>query len=152
VGASVTANRKYSLTLAADSNTTEEHGWALHEPDQSLYFAPHLRREFLLDNGERTVIGSRDLEADYSDAIFFTRRNGTLQKIRAVRELFGIEKTEALQHPSLRKAKRSFSLAAWDFAAVSSRFVTVQALRSIWDRCVRFPSIVVAQDRCVSRD
>jgi hypothetical protein len=80
----------------------------LHQPDPVHFFPPHLRREFLLANGERTVLPTRDLNASYDDTVFYYERNGTILQTRAVKELFGLEKTFELQDPALRKTAVPF--------------------------------------------
>jgi hypothetical protein len=94
------------LTLVAD----EDHAWGLHEADPADYFPPHLRREFLLADGTRTVLSTRNLTASYDDAIFYTLSNGTVSKTYAVKELRGLEKSPELQDPAL-KNKRAVQFA-----------------------------------------
>lgn len=91
---------------------TNEGGWGLHEPDPAQYFAPHLRREFLLEDGSRTVLSTRDQTTSYHNATFHTVRNGTVIKHRAVKELLGSEKSPELQDPALRAAKRAVQFAS----------------------------------------
>lgn len=100
--------------VLADSNVTEDSAgdWVLHEPDPAHFFPPHLRREFLLDDGTTTLLGARDLDANYDEAIFLTMRNDTMVRRRAVKELLGLEKTWELQDPALRKAKRAVDFAS----------------------------------------
>lgn len=43
-----------------------------HVPDPADFFPLHLRREFLLDNGERVLLASRDLDRDWDDELFIT--------------------------------------------------------------------------------
>lgn len=99
------------MTPVADSNITEDGGLVLHEPDPADYFRPHLRREFLLEDGSRTVLSSRDQTASYDDAIFYSVRNGTVYQTKAVKELLGSEKSPELQHPALRDSKRALQYA-----------------------------------------
>lgn len=93
---------KSSLTHVADLNATEDGGWGLHEPDPADYFPPHLRREFLLADGSRTIVSSRNLTASYDDAIFYSVRNGTVFQTHVVKELLHFEKRLELQDPALR--------------------------------------------------
>lgn len=101
-----------SLTQIADSNVTEDGGWGLHEPDPADYFPPHLRREFLLADGSRTVLSSRNLTASYDDAVFYSMRNGTVIQTHAVKELLGLEKSPELQDPALRDSRRAVQFAS----------------------------------------
>ncbi|KAJ4311822.1 hypothetical protein N0V94_007764 [Neodidymelliopsis sp. IMI 364377] len=91
-----------------DSNATEDGEWGLHKADPADYFPPHLRREFLLADGSRTVLPTRNLTASYDDAIFYSMSNGTVVQTYAVRELFGMEKSPELQDPALKNTKRAF--------------------------------------------
>ena len=100
------------MTPVADSNVTEDGGLALHEPDPADYFHPHLRREFLLEDGGRTVLLLRDQTASYDDAIFYSVRNGTVFQTKAVKELLGSEKSPELQHLALRDYKRALQFAS----------------------------------------
>jgi hypothetical protein len=90
------------LTQVTDLNATEDGGWGLHEPDPADYFPPHLRREFLLADGSRTIVSSRNLTASYDDAIFYSVRNGTVFQTYAVKELLHLEKRLELQDPALK--------------------------------------------------
>lgn len=101
-----------SLTQVADSNSTEDGERGLHEPDPAHFFPPHLRREFLLADGSRTVLSTRDLNASYDDAVFVTVSNGTVTRTRAVKELLGLEKSLELQHPDLRNSSRAVEVAS----------------------------------------
>ncbi|PKY06704.1 hypothetical protein P168DRAFT_280092 [Aspergillus campestris IBT 28561] len=101
---------KYELA-SRDFDSTEDSELALHEPDPADFFEPHLRREFLLEDGSRTVLSSRDQTASYDDTVFYSVRNGTVVETRAVKELLGEEKSPELQHPSLRR-KRELQFAS----------------------------------------
>jgi hypothetical protein len=68
----------------------------LHVPNPADFHPPHLRREFLLDNGKRVILASRDATRSWDDEIFVSG-NSTA---RVVRELFGTEKSEFLQPPT----------------------------------------------------
>jgi hypothetical protein len=94
------------LTQVADLNATEDDGWALHEPDPADYFPPHLRREFLLSDGSRTIVSSRNLTASYDDAIFYSVRNGTVFQTHVVKELLHFEKRLELQDPALKDSSK----------------------------------------------
>ena len=85
---------------------------ALHEPDPADYFHPHLRREFLLEDGGRTVLLLRDQTASYDDAIFYSVLNGTVFQTKVVKELLGSEKRSELQHLALRGSKRALKFAS----------------------------------------
>ena len=93
--------------LIADTNGTENGGWGLHEPDPADYFHPHIRREFLLEDGSCTILSSCDQTTSYEGAVFHSVRNGTVVKTKAVKELLGSEKRPELQHPDLRNSKRA---------------------------------------------
>jgi len=70
------------------------HGvYQLHVPDPRDFFPPELRREVLLDDGQRVLIGSTDLDKDWTNEIFFS--DGKPAKV--VRELKGEEKSEGLR-------------------------------------------------------
>ncbi|KEQ90625.1 hypothetical protein AUEXF2481DRAFT_83841 [Aureobasidium subglaciale EXF-2481] len=85
-----------------DINSTQDDKWVLHKSDAADFFPPHLRREFLLEDGSRTVLPTRDLTISYDGVIFHTFRNNTVYELRAVRELHGQEKSPGLQDPSLQ--------------------------------------------------
>ncbi|KAJ5539588.1 hypothetical protein N7513_007920 [Penicillium frequentans] len=104
-------NGNYQL-YNRDSNATNEGRWGLHQPDPAHYFPPHLRREFLLEDGSRTVLSTGDQTTSYQNATFHTVRNGTVIKHRAVKELLGSEKSPELQHPALRASKRAVQFAS----------------------------------------
>jgi hypothetical protein len=95
------------LTQVADSNATEDGEWGLHEADPADYFPPHLRREFLLADGSRTILPTRNLTASYDDAIFYSMSNGTVFQTYAVKELLGLEKSPELQDPALKNSRRA---------------------------------------------
>ncbi|KAI5205236.1 hypothetical protein E4T38_04292 [Aureobasidium subglaciale] len=90
------------LTRFTDINSTQDDKWVLHKSDAADFFPPHLRREFLLEDGSRTVLPTRDLTISYDGVIFHTFRNNTVYELRAVRELHGQEKSPGLQDPSLQ--------------------------------------------------
>jgi hypothetical protein len=69
--------------------------YRLHVPDPKDFFPPELRREFLLDNGQRILLGSRDLEKNWDNEIVFM--GGNKKAARVVRELFGDEKSPAFR-------------------------------------------------------
>jgi hypothetical protein len=98
-------NGNYQLANR-DLNATEDDGWALHEPDPADYFPPHLRREFLLSDGSRTIVSSRNLTASYDDAIFYSVRNGTVFQTHVVKELLHFEKRLELQDPALKDSSK----------------------------------------------
>lgn len=100
-----------SLTPVADFDDIEDSPLGLHEPDPADFFHPHLRREFLLEDGSRTVLSSRDQTTSYNDTIFYSLRDGEVVETRAVKELLGEEKSPELQHPSLRR-KRALQFAS----------------------------------------
>jgi len=104
-------NGNYNLH-SRDSNATEDDGWGLHKADPADYFPPHLRREFLLADGSRTVLATRDLTASYDDAIFYSMSNGTVYQTHAIRELLGLEKSPQLQDPALKNTRRVVSFVA----------------------------------------
>jgi hypothetical protein len=64
-----------------------------HEPDAAEFFPLHQRREFLLDNGQRVIVASRDMEKSWNDEIFFTGETTA----RVVRELTGVDKSPPFQ-------------------------------------------------------
>jgi len=65
----------------------------LHVPHPADFHPLHERREFLLDNGQRVIVASRDAEESWDDEIF-TFGDSTA---RVVRELIGMEKSEFFQ-------------------------------------------------------
>jgi hypothetical protein len=69
--------------------------WSLHVPDPKDFFPPELRREFLLNNGQRILLGLRDLEKNWDNEIVFM--GGSRTTARVVRELFGDEKSPAFR-------------------------------------------------------
>jgi hypothetical protein len=80
--------------------TQDDGEFVLHEPDPADFFPPYLRRGYLLEDGSRTLLLTRDLTTSYDGVIFYTFRNDTVYELRAVRELFGLEKSPGLQFPS----------------------------------------------------
>lgn len=60
-----------------------------HVPDPTVFIPPSLRRELLLDNGDRILVGSSDLDKNWEGEIFFLGRTTA----RVVRELLGDEKS-----------------------------------------------------------
>lgn len=90
------------LTQVLDLNATEDGGWGLHEPDPADYFPPHLRREFFLADGSRTIVSSRNLTASYDDVLVYSVRNGIVFQTYIVKELFDSEKRLELQDPALK--------------------------------------------------
>lgn len=58
------------------------------------------------------ILPTRNFSAPYDDTIFLSKHNGTVVKLRAVKELVGDEKTWELQDPALRKAKRAVEFAS----------------------------------------
>lgn len=84
----------------------------LHEPNPADYFHPHFRREFLLEDGSRTILSSCDQTASYDDAIFYSVLNGTVFQTKVVKELLGSEKRSELQHLALRGSKRALKFAS----------------------------------------
>ncbi|OQN97869.1 hypothetical protein B0A48_16180 [Cryoendolithus antarcticus] len=60
-----------------------------HVPDPADFFPLHLRREFLLTNGMRVIVASRDLDKDWQNEIFVMGNETT----RVVREYVGMEKS-----------------------------------------------------------
>lgn len=70
-----------------------ESTWKPVVPDPELFFPPHLRREFLLDDGQVVLLLTRDTEKSWEEEIF-TTANGTA---RVVKELQGMEKSPAFR-------------------------------------------------------
>jgi hypothetical protein len=81
--------------VANNLDETHQSIWSLHVPDPKDFFPPELRREFLLDNGQRILLGSRDLEKNWHNEIVFM--GGDRNTARVVRELFGDEKSPAFR-------------------------------------------------------
>jgi hypothetical protein len=101
------------LILPIHTDVVEEGGWVPHEPDPSQFHAPHLRRELLLADGRRTMLGTPNMTKSYDDAIFVRALpNGTIVETAVQRELFGAEKSWELQDPTLRRAKRAVDFAS----------------------------------------
>ena len=93
--------------VAKPESATKDSRWRLHKPDPAQYFPPHLRREFLLSDGSRTILSSRNQTASYNDAIFYSVRDGKVTQTHVVKELLGLEKSPALQDPALRDSKKA---------------------------------------------
>jgi hypothetical protein len=68
----------------------------LHVPHPADFHPMHERREFLLDNGQRVIVASRDAAKSWDDEIFVIGDSSA----RVVRELFGAEKSEYFQPPT----------------------------------------------------
>jgi hypothetical protein len=84
------------ISVGEGENEDDMPQLTLHVPDPADFHPPHKRREFLLDNGKRVILASRDATKSWDDEIFVTG-NSTA---RVVRELFGTEKSEFLQPPT----------------------------------------------------
>jgi hypothetical protein len=61
----------------------------LHVPHPVDFHPLHERREFLLDNGERAIVASRDATKSWDGEMF----TDGVSTSRVVRELFGMEKS-----------------------------------------------------------
>lgn len=93
-----------SRRLAANvPNRVDEHSDDFYTPIPSNgTFPMHLRREFVLTNGDHVILGSTDLEMDIIDQMIATA-NGPEY---IVRELFGQDKSEPLR--PILEGSRSF--------------------------------------------
>ncbi|KAK4565368.1 hypothetical protein LTR86_003985 [Recurvomyces mirabilis] len=87
-GAWILARDGRNATLYAHNGTLER-----HTPDPSLYVPQHKRRELLLDNGERILVGDIHTTVDWKQEIFWM--DG--KRHRAIRELSGEEKSPGLR-------------------------------------------------------
>ncbi|KAH7563853.1 hypothetical protein BM1_00900 [Bipolaris maydis] len=125
-------NGNYQLANR-DLNATEDGGWGLHEPDPADYFPPHLRREFLLADGSRTIVSSRNLTASYDDAIFYSVRNGTVFQTHVVKELLHFEKRLELQDPALRDSNYSLVPKIPQLSRIHSPGMTMVSWETTWD-------------------
>ena len=65
-------------------------GYEGHKPDPALYVPLSQRREFLLANGKRSLLLSRDMETQYNGTMIWGSEGTSI----IVRELFGDEKSE----------------------------------------------------------
>ena len=90
------------LTQPPDVPDSANESWVLHEPDPALFFPAHLRRELLLENGERTIVASRDPTQTFENDTFYYIRNDSVFATYAVKELHGLEERFELQDPALR--------------------------------------------------
>ena len=68
-------------------------------PDPAHYFAPHLRREFLLTDNSTVLVLTTDLEKNFDDEVFLTESGSE----RVVRELKGMQKSPHLRHPDAQE-------------------------------------------------
>ncbi|CAD0097070.1 unnamed protein product, partial [Aureobasidium mustum] len=64
-------------------------GYQLHVPDPAKFLPPELRREMLLDNGQRILLATRDLEKNFVGEVVWCKGGPS----RIVRELLGDEKS-----------------------------------------------------------
>ena len=85
------------LTDFPDEDIQNGDGYEEHNPDPALFVPPHLRREFLLDNGARVLLLGRDMETDFNRTWIASAEEG-LNLI--VAELHGRDKSEGLR-PSI---------------------------------------------------
>jgi hypothetical protein len=78
-------------------NSTEEgaaeKSFERHIPSPEDFYPLYLRREFLLDNGQRVIVASRDMEKNWDNEIFFVGDTTA----RVVRELTGFDKSPPFQ-------------------------------------------------------
>jgi hypothetical protein len=72
-------------------------GLTLHVPDPADFHPLHERREFLLDNGERVIVASRNAAKSWDNELFTDGRSSA----RVVRELIGLEKSEFFQQTNV---------------------------------------------------
>jgi hypothetical protein len=68
-------------------------GLTLRVPNPADFHPLHERREFLLDNGERVIVASRNAAKSWDNELFTDGRS----LARVVRELIGMEKSEFFQ-------------------------------------------------------
>ena len=64
-------------------------GYQLHVSDPANFFPPELRREMLLDNGQRILLATRDLEKNFVGEVVWCKAGPS----KIVRELLGDEKS-----------------------------------------------------------
>lgn len=77
------------LDSTKNSKDGESTGYQLHVPDPAKFFPPELRREMLLDNGQRILLATRDLEKNFVGDVVWCKGGPS----RIVRELLGDEKS-----------------------------------------------------------
>lgn len=75
------------------------------------FFPPELRREMLLENGERILLGTRDLEKDFvGEVVWLGGRRGGPKTARIVRELFGDEKSQPFRPSNSGSARMDITV------------------------------------------
>jgi hypothetical protein len=86
------------FTYPADES---EHPWHYkqHQPDPEKFFPPHLRREFVFENGRTTLLGTTNLTSVHVGDIVVYFGDDEMKETRIVRELHGKEKSPAFQPP-----------------------------------------------------
>ena len=90
------------LTLSTDVKEHRRH-YKLHEPDPKKFFPLHLRREFVLENGRTTLLGTRNLSSVHDGDSVFYLEDDEIKETRIVRELHGKEKSPAFQPPMVEE-------------------------------------------------
>jgi hypothetical protein len=88
------------LMLILFADVSDQHGhYKHHEPDPKNFFPVHLRREFVLENGQTTLLGTTNLTSVHDGDIVVYFENDEMKETRIVCELHGKEKSPAFQPP-----------------------------------------------------
>lgn len=88
------------LTLFTDVKEHRRH-YKHHEPDPKNFFPLHLRREFVLENGSTTLLGTTNLTSVHDGDIVVYFEDDEMKETCIVRELHGKEKSPAFQPPTI---------------------------------------------------
>jgi hypothetical protein len=86
------------FTYYTDENEDRWH-YKQHQPDPEKFFPPHLRREFVLENGETTLLGTTNLTSVHDGDIVVYFEDDEMKETRIIRELHGKEKSPAFVPP-----------------------------------------------------
>ena len=89
------------LTLSTDIKEQHQH-YKHHQPDPKTFFPPHLRREFVLENGQTTLLGTTNLTSVHDgDIVVYFDDDDEMKETRIMRELHGKEKSPEFQPPEV---------------------------------------------------
>ena len=88
--------------MLLDSTPFNNMSLVLHEPDPAIFHPLEERREFLLDNGKRVMLLSRETNTSHDNTLIHYGDDVFM----IVRELFGLEKSPALRPAHLNTHHR----------------------------------------------
>lgn len=74
-----------------------------HEPDLKNFFPVYLHREFVLENGRTTLLGTTNLTSVHAGDIVVCFEHDEMKESRIVSKLHGKEKNPALRAPMIEE-------------------------------------------------